>query len=221
MTTLAQDQLGKALLKSLIKVLEVKGTISIEDIAGIFEEIALTSGVGDPRIDRFVRSEVTKLAQYISEAKKEIFDIVPQEDGTEFFGAAGQELNAVVKATEEATNTILDSADAITAAAGALPSDATKATIMDSVTTIFDACNFQDITGQRITKVIKTLEYVEAKIARLAKLFGSDSAEVVELARKDAAEILADKRMDAALMGGPQLPGAGVSQNDIDALFGS
>ncbi len=219
--TLAQDQIGKALLKSLIRILESKGTISIDDIAGIFEDVALTSGVGDPRIDRFVRSEVTKLAQYISQARKEIFDMVPEDSGTEFFGSAGEELNAVVKATEEATNSILDAADAITASAGALPNDAHKAAIMDSVTKIFDACNFQDITGQRITKVIKTLEYVEAKIARLAKLFGSDSSDIMELAGKDSERILEDTRSDAALMGGPQLPGAGVTQNDIDALFGS
>ena len=69
--------------------------------------------------------------------------------------------------------------------------------------------------------MIKTLEYVEAKIARLAQLFGSDSTDIVELASKDSAQILHDNRADAALMGGPQLPGAGVTQNDIDALFGS
>jgi chemotaxis protein CheZ len=218
---IGQDQIGKALLKSLIKVLEAKGNISIEDIASIFDDVALSAGVGDPRIDRFVRSEVSKLAQYISEAKKEICDMVPDNNTSEFFGVAGEELNAVVKATEEATNNILDAADEIISAAGTLPSDATKATIVDSTTKIFDACNFQDITGQRITKVIKTLEYVEAKIARLAQLFGSDNTEIVELASKDSAAILEDKRADAALMGGPQLPGGGVTQNDIDALFGS
>jgi chemotaxis protein CheZ len=181
--TLAQDQIGKALLKSLIRVLESKGTISIDDISGIFEDVALSSGVGDPRIDRFVRSEVSKLAHYISQARKEIFDMVPEDSSTEFFGAAGEELNAVVKATEDATNNILDAADAITSSARALPSDANKAAIMDSVTKIFDACNFQDITGQRITKVIKTLEYVEAKIARLAQLFGSESVDIVDARR--------------------------------------
>jgi chemotaxis protein CheZ len=217
---IGQDQIGKALLKSLIKVLEAKGTISIEDIASIFEDVALTSGVGDPRIDRFVRSEVSKLAKYIAEAKKEICDMVPDNNTSEFFGIAGEELHAVVKATEEATNNILDAADEIIAASGNLPNDATKATIVDSTTKIFDACNFQDITGQRITKVIKTLEYVEAKIARLAQLFGSDSTEIVEMASKDSAAILEDKRADAALMEGPQLRG-GVTQNDIDALFGS
>ena len=105
--------------------------------------MALSSGVGDPRIDRFVRSEVTKLAQYISQARKEIFDMVPEDSSVEFFGAAGEELNAVVKATEEATNNILDAADAITASAGALPNDAHKAAIMDSVTKIFDAVIFR------------------------------------------------------------------------------
>jgi chemotaxis protein CheZ len=218
--TIAQDYIGKALLKSLIRVLESKGSINIDDISGIFEDVALSADAGDPRVNQFIRQEVTKLAQHVSQAKKEIFDILPTDNNTEFFNAAGEELNAVVKATEEATNTILDAADAIIAVSGSLPPDRTKAAILDSATQIFNACNFQDITGQRITKVIKTLEYVEAKLAKLATLFGSDNNAISELAGKDSAAILEDKRPDAELMEGPQLGNKGVSQDEIDALFG-
>ncbi len=220
--TMSQDQIGRTLLRGIIARLEAKGSINIDDIANIFEDVAESVNAGDPRIDDFVRTEITKLATFISEAKSEIFAIVPDAgEEEEFFNAAGQELNAVVKSTEEATNTILDAADAIMEASAQMPEDGTKAKINDETIKIFDACSFQDITGQRITKVIKTLEYVEAKVAKLAKLFGSDSDDIKELAKKDSAAILRDDRPDAELMGGPQLPGNAVSQDDIDRMFGA
>lgn len=220
--TLAQDEIGKALLKSIISALELKGTINIEDVGSIFENVAQSMGGGtDPRIANFMRSEVTKLASYITEAKREILSIVPEDSTEEFFGTAGEELNAVVKATEDATNTILDATDKIIEFSKKINDDIVKKTIVDCTTTIYDACNFQDITGQRINKVVKTLDYVEAKVAKLAKLFGSDHQDLDALLERDAEDILRDDRMDAHLMGGPQLPENANTQDDIDALFNS
>ena len=63
---------------------------------------------------------------------------------------ASVELNAVVDATEQATNQIMESSEALTA----LPfADAqTTMQVNAHVTRIFEACSFQDITGQRIAK---------------------------------------------------------------------
>ena len=86
---------------------------------------------------------------------------------------------------------------------------------------IYDACNFQDLTGQRINKVLTTLEYIEAKIVKLIKLFGF---------QRDAEEMLNEKidkvekkvpRKNAELLNGPELPNGAPSQDDIDALFAS
>ncbi len=219
---LGQNEIGNTLLRSMIETLEEKGTINIEDVSKIFQDIALSVKAEDPRINAFVRSEITKLATFIAEAKNEIFEIVPDAGGEEeFFNAAGEELNAVVRATEEATDTILDSTDAILNAANSLSDKKTKTTITDASNRIYNACTFQDITGQRINKVIKTMEYVEAKVAKLAKLFGSDNEDVVSIASKDSKAILHDKRPDAHLMEGPQLDGNAQTQDEIDALFGS
>lgn len=218
--TLAQDEIGKTLLRSIVSALETKGSINIEDVGVIFENVASSVG-GDPRIANFMRSEVTKLANYISEAKSEVLSIVPEDSTEEFFGVAGEELNAVVKATEDATNDIMDATDEIISQSKHISDEATKKAINDCTIKIYDSCNFQDITGQRITKVIKTLEYVEAKIAKLAKLFGSESDDIEDLLEKNAEDILKDRRADAHLMGGPQLPENANSQDDIDALFNS
>jgi chemotaxis protein CheZ len=218
--TLAQDEIGKTILKSIVSALETKGSINIEDVGIIFENVAHSVG-GDPRIANFMRSEVTKLANYISEAKQEVLSIVPDNSEDEFFGVAGEELNAVVKATEDATNDIMDATDEIIKHSKNISDAATKQAINDCTIKIYDSCNFQDITGQRINKVIKTLDYVEAKVAKLAKLFGNNTDEINELLEKDAESILRDTRADAHLMAGPQLPENANSQDDIDALFNS
>jgi chemotaxis protein CheZ len=226
--SLAKDDIGKGLLKGLVEALQNKGNISIEDIAGIFEQVASSVKAEDARIDAFLRSEIIKLANYISEAKAEILAITPtnpakddaDEGSSEFFNAAGAELNAVVEATENATNAIMDATDAIIdSLKKAKAPEALQKQIGNYASNIFDACSFQDITGQRINKVIKTLNFVEAKIAKIARLFGNDDEKIVQIAGQNSDTILHDARPDAELMNGPQFSGKGVSQSDIDALF--
>ena len=89
------------------------------------------------------------------------------------FQNAWDELDAVVAATEEATNTIMNCCDDISAIAGKVGGEDGDA-LMNNVTKMFEACNFQDITGQRIGKVVKTLRYIETHINQLVELFGKE-----------------------------------------------
>ncbi|MDO9499705.1 hypothetical protein [Falsiroseomonas sp.] len=75
---------------------------------------------------------------------------------------SGLELEAVVQATEAAANTIMEAAEAIQdwVAAGAQDKDAVAA-IAARVNSIFEACSFQDVTGQRIRRAIQHLQQVE------------------------------------------------------------
>lgn len=211
------QKIGNALLSSLIELREQKGHIRIEDVGEMFEKMASSLPSESPT-ESFLRDEIIRLADYITEAKKEIFGMVPGEDSPRHLGKAGQELDAVVRATEEATNIILDSADEIQNLIAALPKSPEAEKIAALTHRIYDACNFQDITGQRINKVIKTLEYVEATVARLISLF-SDSPEELADAAARLKDMLHDKRPDAELMAGPQLKPP--SQDEIDNLFGS
>ncbi|MGT2487471.1 protein phosphatase CheZ [Methylobacterium oryzae CBMB20] len=81
--------------------------------------------------------------------------------------------------------------------------------------TIFEACNFQDLTGQRISKVVRTIVLVEERIGEMLRVW-SGSGEAP--ARPDPAP---DRRGgEAALLNGPVLPGdASVSQDTVDAMF--
>jgi chemotaxis protein CheZ len=133
------------------------------------------------------------------------------------------ELGAVVGGTEEATQQILEAAEAIDQAASALTKvnspDQQKLLseeIQERVVSIFEACNFQDLTGQRIGKVMATMKFIENHITVMMDIWGG-----VDAIRAHAPPIIDDRVGDAKLLNGPKAAGdvGHASQNDIDALF--
>jgi chemotaxis protein CheZ len=131
------------------------------------------------------------------------------------------ELDAVVLGTEGATETILAAAEAIDERAGNLAAklkgddQGLANDIQEHTIQIFEACNFQDLTGQRITKVVGTLRFVEERIIKMMDIWGG-----VESFKEIEVEL--EHRMgDQSLLNGPALDeDQGIaSQDDIDALF--
>ena len=81
---------------------------------------------------------------------------------------------------------------------------------------IFEACNFQDLSAQRIAKVMATLQFVESRIARMMEIWGG-----AESFKAYAAVAMAEHQRNSALLHGPRLddePGH-ASQADIDAVL--
>src|SRR6266487_632123 len=143
-------------------------------------------------------------------------------DGNEMAKVTG-ELGAVVGGTEQATQQILEAAESIDQAASALAKvtspDQQKILseeIQERVVSIFEACNFQDLTGQRISKVMSTMKFIENHITIMMDIWGG-----IDAIKAHAPAIIDDREGDARLLNGPKLDGdAGhASQNDIDALF--
>ena len=92
--------------------------------------------------------------------------------------------------------------------------------LQGAVTRIYEACSFQDITGQRIGKVVTALKAIEARVSAVVSaasgMPGPEAPPVV------AAKPLDEGRTEGQkLANGPQLPGAGVSQSEIDRLLAS
>ena len=77
------------------------------------------------------------------------------------------------------------------------------------------ACNFQDLSGQRIAKVLTTLKFVEERIAHMIEIWGGIDA-FGTYAAAAAAEL--DR---VATLHGPKLDGEDghATQDDVDALF--
>ena len=162
--------------------------------------------------------QLTELSTAIEEAKEDIWSLRDHKSQSgDDVKAATKELDAVVKATEAATNDIMEAAEQIDDLASRLCSQLSEASdtalaeeINERVVNIFEACNFQDITGQRITKVVNTLEFIDERVTKMMKLWG---AEQVEGGPGDGVT------RDEDLLNGPSLEGEGSTQDDIDALF--
>ncbi|CAA7623149.1 protein phosphatase CheZ [Magnetospirillum sp. SS-4] len=180
-----------------------------EVVRAMLDSMTGDISAGDLRLYR----ELESLSQYIHAAKEEIAALRPGEIKNEFIASATDELDAIVGATEAATNEIMDAAESLGSLSPLL--DQEVANRLDEITTrIFEACTFQDITGQRITKVVKALKEIEDRVESLVKMFGAEYEDVTKTTEPKALT-------DQDLLNGPQLPGGGTNQADIDALLAS
>ena len=168
-----------------------------------------------------VRMDLTDMANAIERTKTEIAQIKHEDNqGSERFERATVELDAIVSQTESATGDILGAAEKIQEFAWTLRemgADSDKCDELDmEATNIYMACSFQDLTGQRIRKIVDAMRYVESRINSMIDIWGFE-AEGVEVDQHDHRRH--DKRPDAHLLNGPALEGEGVGQDDVDDLF--
>jgi chemotaxis protein CheZ len=193
-------------------------------VAVVHSVMASLQGQLSP-LDLKIGHELEQLAKFIQDTRNEIATIRPSDINAEFIPTATDELGAVVGATEEATQKIMDCAERVDKVANTLSGEQ-QAELMDVVTQIFEACSFQDITGQRINKVVKTLQHIETRIADLLKVLGYDQADAAPKAKPDQDEIIEQSKNgtideNSHLLNGPQMPKAASTQDEIDALLAS
>ena len=170
-----------------------------------------------------LKHELDLIQDAIIRTKQEIATVhVTGFEGPEM-ARVTNELDAIVGGTESATDTILSNAEEIdqlaSTLAARLKDEQNRQLVQDMqerVIKIFEACNFQDLTGQRITKVVGTLKFIETHIVRMMEIWGGlDAFKGIE------AETIAQRQGDTRLLNGPKIAGeAGhASQDDIDAMF--
>jgi chemotaxis protein CheZ len=169
-----------------------------------------------------LKVELDSIYEAIARTKREIATL-------RYAGAQGQEINrvtdelgAIVLGTETATNSILAAAERIDELSGNLAARLSGGDqefareISDHVISIFEACNFQDITGQRISKVVNAMRFVEERVHEMIEIWGGLES------FKDVETLDQPRDGDEALLNGPALEtDKGItSQDAIDALFG-
>jgi len=164
-------------------------------------------------------SEVEELGRTIAAAKIEIAALKVDDINVSHIPSATDELDAIVTHTAAATDSILEVCETLDNVSDALGKDqssslcgdaATK--LQEATTRIYEACSFQDITGQRITKVVSTLKTIEAKVGSIIAAFGNRRDGVVPEPPPDEAP---------TLLNGPQLAANAMDQSDIDKLLAS
>ena len=163
--------------------------------------------------------ELEELAGYIAGARQEIAALRPDQISSQHIPQATDELDAIVASTEDATHKIMEAAEQIEAIAPELAESHNEA-LCTAVTNIYEACGFQDLTGQRISKIVKTLRHIENKVEGLVVLF-SDEIEKYRAANPDSDMEPESTGDDGELAHGPQLDGEAQSQAEIDALLAS
>ncbi|MBN9042758.1 MAG: chemotaxis protein [Rhizobiales bacterium 62-47] len=171
-----------------------------------------------------LKIELDLIHDAINRTKQEIAVLHGKSfNGAEMAKVTG-ELGAVVGGTEEATQQILEAAEAIDQSASAMAKVTSpdqqrllSEEIQERVIAIFEACNFQDLTGQRINKVMNTMKFVEHHINVMMDIWGG-----VDAIKAHAPAVIDDRVGDARLLNGPKTDGdvGHASQDDIDAMFG-
>jgi len=170
-----------------------------------------------------LKVELDLIHDAIGRTKREIAVLHGKSFNGEEMARVNGELGAVVGGTEQATQQILEAAEAIDNASSALSKvtspDQQKILseeIQERVVSIFEACNFQDLTGQRISKVMNTMKFIENHITVMMDIWGG-----VDAIKAHVPPHVDEREGDDRLLNGPKLEGdAGhASQNDIDALF--
>lgn len=227
-SALCETERGRAFLHdhlTLNRSIETEQLLeAVRRLEKVLEERELPSEMESYRLHTY------EMYEAIERTREEISKIKSENADNSRFAAASDELDAIVTSTENATQTILESSETIQdltdklRASGAedAPCDEIEEKAMD----ILMACSFQDLTGQRINKVVKVLHYLEGRINKMIRIWGIDLSDdnrerpEINLDHHDEGDDRQmDQRPDAHLLNGPQMDGEGVDQADIDALF--
>ena len=189
------------------------GTVPVAEIGGIVASL-LESVEGDlTPADLAVQRELQGLLDLIQRARTEVVEIGSPEIRDRHIPVANDELDAVVAETEAAADAFLNAAEQLEGMSGDAEGD-TAERLTAVATSIYEASGFQDITGQRIGKVVGALQLIEKRVVRMSRLLQGEAVGDDDLAGTD-------RRPDADLLNGPSLSDGASSQEDIDALLAS
>ncbi|WP_226893552.1 protein phosphatase CheZ [Nisaea sediminum] len=177
------------------------------------------ASVQDKKIEE-IRTEIADIAGRIAATKVEIAALRHPLSNDDKFEAASAELSQIVRQTESATEGIMSNAEKIEEVIADLMSvtkdeyaNSRLGEIADFITAIYESCNFQDLTGQRITKVIKVLNYIEERVDAMMETWDIREFQTMPLPKD-----ITRKDEDLTLSG-PMQEGEAISQDEIDAMF--
>ena len=177
--------------------------------------------VVEDKIDfAILEKNLKSLFSYIQRVRMEIAALNRDADGVDKFATMGEQLDAIVESTRDATDVIIDSLEKNGDVVGKLKEVITDEDhiallnqVLDNNNAVFEACAFQDLTGQRVTKIIKSITYVEARVNALMEIWGRKELDRIKI------EPDGELTKDEIMLHGPQLKADAISQDEIDKLF--
>lgn len=179
-------------------------------VAEVVQSVLATMHGSLSATETLLLSEVEALAGTIATAKAEVAALKMDDITASHIPLATDELDAIVAHTAAATDAILESCETLDRLGEQLAGD-TAGQVQAVTTRIYEACGFQDLTGQRITKVVAALKAIDAKVVNIIAAFGARRGEPAVACPAPA----------VVLENGPQLPQNAMDQSDIDKLLAS
>ena len=177
-----------------------------------------------PQEEDLLKRELVGLFGHINRMRRELASLQVPTDSGEVFASMADTLDDIVENTENASNTILESMEGVEEELDGLRAlenpevNAACDRINDRTNAVFEACSFQDLTGQRITRVVTSLKFIEERINSMVRMWGKEElAKVVEEVTRESQVAQADT--DKALLHGPQSNKSAISQADVDKMF--
>lgn len=156
-----------------------------------------------------LRFDLVEMAKAITRTKTEIASIRPADHAGTDLVVASEALDGIVRTTERATSEILEAAEHVQEAAWTLREEGANETLCDELdrraTEIYTACSFQDLTAQRVTRIVGTLRFLEGRLNAMIDIWGGAEAEDATEARSDLSR---DLDRDEAL-----------TQSDVDGVI--
>ena len=184
-------------------------------LCGLSEFKELLAEQKEPELLSVLRGELAEMGTSIAQTRREIRAINPEEASNNRIMAATEELDAIVTAAERATTDILGHAEQLQEIGSKFRAKGADTELCDGirthVTEIFLACSFQDITGQRTTKVVNILRYLEQRVNTMIEVWGADDPQ------KGTGWSI--RARTGGSLDGPQLPGEGVNQDQVDEML--
>jgi chemotaxis protein CheZ len=167
-----------------------------------------------------LKRELVGLFGHLNQLRRELASLHGGEEHN--FVSMAETLDDIVKNTENASNTILESMESIDGDLGALRASGDPAVleaadrINDRVNEVFEACSFQDLTGQRINRLVKGLTFIEERVNTMIRVWGREEiSKVIDEVKQERTE----KSEDQALLHGPQSESKAIDQSEVDKLF--
>ena len=179
---------------------------NVDDIIRQFLQVINPYLASNEKQDIYNQIEMI-LAQFVS-LKRDMSNISDEILDDNFIPDISMSLRSVVIQTEKSVTGILDVSDEISALSAKVADASIREELLIKSTKILELCNFQDLTGQRIQKIVHHLTEIESIMYKMLHALRPD----MKLRSRHKSE-------DDQLLNGPQKEEYSPSQDDIDSLF--
>jgi chemotaxis protein CheZ len=201
--------------------------LSARDLAEIIGEVARTLtadlaplGVADPAPAGGGAPDVASEPR-VAEALEALSEIGSAEQGSGRLAELRCEMDEIRAATQAAATAFLAAAERIEEIAGHADMDAEdQGDLYRLATEIFEAAGFQDITGQRISRVAEIMRQVDYHVAVAQAALGDAAAGQSAKTLLETVERVETRKVEYILHG-PEQAGTANTQEEIDKILAS